>query len=1054
MKKTSKIVSIILICSMCFTLFGGVTVFSDSVLSISSGMPSLGGSGSYTRTIYNSANCYGYETSTDDIVHKWVGKEECTYAYYNFEANESSASDINAHKYLVLNYNFITENIDSIHLETASSKKVSSKITSDNWKSDKWNSVVFVCTIDQTNQDKNVKLTDITYYINGADGVSLGASENPYNVSSATADTIRFRFKFNFTKQPKNTTVYIGQHNIYATDTLPTISMPVFDASVKADYVNGKVYLPKNAKVQDIAVYDECELSVFAQGDYTKKRELGETVEYGDKIVLKAQNKALSYFDVYIDGIDYRILDDNGDSFSDKGVASSLIDEYKGKQKDDDATLLDGGDTASSITLPLENEQAPQDYNYYVYDLMFSPENKDFNIALGDLEIKSGLGINKWNTLRFIYNLSDNNVTIYINGVANEAQIYEALPQNLILSFKGKAAVDKVYSYYSKNLPDEQTVAKVSGATCYKNVIYVDDFKVSSLSAVDGVINVYSDRSISAKLKDDDIITTGNVVVLESKDGVFNYLNAVNKETWATSEADIVVKFVFSSEESALKFSGMVPTETNETIKFVATDEKSNTKIEKEIVCNDDGSINYTLPLTTNEIGKRYNYTLTTDAVSVSGVLGLFTKQTLQNIVDKINDKSTSEQISDYLSDIHLNISVDDADVLKDFSYIGALIYEGKQKNLYTLDTFTKTYTVAQALSYVKNGKITFEKFLIDYNKYFDENYYEIFKELNSDKKEIMENLYKSGLVFSDFGERFNESLWICDYQLSESSDELQSLTIAKFKETNDIPTKYTNSLNEYQKLEIFDLMFPTRKEAVDIAGVLKLFKEKVSGYIIDDGGSSSSGGSSSRGGGSFINDKITVIVPTEETNSSNLPSQNTKSDISGHWAEDTIKSLSEKGIMTGYENGDFKPDNNISRAEFTKLIVVMLSLDESYDFEFSDVKADKWYAGFIGAAYKNNLISGFDSKFNPDSNITREDAVTIIYRVLESIGTEIKEKEVTFDDKDDISQYALEKVGALSNLGIIKGDNNAFRPKSNITRAETAAILYRIISYTSLEQD
>ncbi|MBR1737207.1 MAG: S-layer homology domain-containing protein, partial [Firmicutes bacterium] len=94
--------------------------------------------------------------------------------------------------------------------------------------------------------------------------------------------------------------------------------------------------------------------------------------------------------------------------------------------------------------------------------------------------------------------------------------------------------------------------------------------------------------------------------------------------------------------------------------------------------------------------------------------------------------------------------------------------------------------------------------------------------------------------------------------------------------------------------------------------------------------------------------------------------------------------------------------------------------------------------------AEENNIVYGVSAdKFAPEKNISREDTAAIIYRYM-GISADTNAK--TFADSASISGYAKEAVGTLSSKGIINGyPDNSFKPKNTITRAETASILYNI---------
>lgn len=169
--------------------------------------------------------------------------------------------------------------------------------------------------------------------------------------------------------------------------------------------------------------------------------------------------------------------------------------------------------------------------------------------------------------------------------------------------------------------------------------------------------------------------------------------------------------------------------------------------------------------------------------------------------------------------------------------------------------------------------------------------------------------------------------------------------------------------------------------------------------------------------------------------------------DVSAHWAEENIKSLASKGIINGFEDGSFKPDKAVTRAEFVTMVVKALGLTSTSNAEFADVASGSWYESYIKSAVAANLVSGMpDGSFAPNENIKRQDAILILYRGFENILE--SGKAIEFSDKSAISSYALEAADALSASGIVNGDDNlSFNPHHSTTRAEVAALLERILS-------
>ncbi|MDD6485184.1 MAG: S-layer homology domain-containing protein, partial [Clostridiales bacterium] len=168
-------------------------------------------------------------------------------------------------------------------------------------------------------------------------------------------------------------------------------------------------------------------------------------------------------------------------------------------------------------------------------------------------------------------------------------------------------------------------------------------------------------------------------------------------------------------------------------------------------------------------------------------------------------------------------------------------------------------------------------------------------------------------------------------------------------------------------------------------------------------------------------------------------------------WARTAILTLCRKGIINGYSNTVFAPNDNISRAEFTALLVrAFYGVNERVSHSFTDVEPGVWYEQYIATAVQNGLAQGrADGSFGPDEPITREEMAIFCSRVLESGKCYIEDvKEYSaFDDENEISEYAHDSVVSVVKKDIMGGmDNNRFSPRERSTRAMAAQVIYAML--------
>ena len=111
--------------------------------------------------------------------------------------------------------------------------------------------------------------------------------------------------------------------------------------------------------------------------------------------------------------------------------------------------------------------------------------------------------------------------------------------------------------------------------------------------------------------------------------------------------------------------------------------------------------------------------------------------------------------------------------------------------------------------------------------------------------------------------------------------------------------------------------------------------------------------------------------------------------DIDGHWAKDAILIMSSLGIVKGYDDGSFCPENKITRAEFATMISRFEKVQKlDMNTNFYDVTEDHWAYDTINYARYMGWISGYDDgSFKPNNPITRAEAITIVNRILGRAG-------------------------------------------------------------------
>lgn len=232
-----------------------------------------------------------------------------------------------------------------------------------------------------------------------------------------------------------------------------------------------------------------------------------------------------------------------------------------------------------------------------------------------------------------------------------------------------------------------------------------------------------------------------------------------------------------------------------------------------------------------------------------------------------------------------------------------------------------------------------------------------------------------------------------------------------------------------------------------------------------------------SGGRGEVKKDPITTFIPEEESHSQKVLEDKTPlfADVENdRWSNEAIAYLVANSIVNGYSDGTFLPENKITRAEFVKMIAVAFGLtaeeEESVEnvveeteeeseiveeeFKLADVTKNDWYYPYVKGAVEANAVNGDDAgNFNPNAQITRQEAAAIIYRIT-AIKPVASNKELIVNITDDyaIADWAYTSVQKLLKMGILSGyEDGSFKPAFNISREEASKLIYNMIMATEV---
>ncbi|MBR2743588.1 MAG: S-layer homology domain-containing protein [Clostridia bacterium] len=172
-------------------------------------------------------------------------------------------------------------------------------------------------------------------------------------------------------------------------------------------------------------------------------------------------------------------------------------------------------------------------------------------------------------------------------------------------------------------------------------------------------------------------------------------------------------------------------------------------------------------------------------------------------------------------------------------------------------------------------------------------------------------------------------------------------------------------------------------------------------------------------------------------------------------WYVPYVDFVAEHNYMNGISATEFAPDMNMTRAMFVTVLsrLETETVNPQAETQFVDCEVGSWYNGGVDWAVSKNIVNGTsETTFSPDLAITRQELATMIGRYVSYVEKQYNKKHVdegtviNFGDGAQIADWAKDDVNIAVSRGLIVGDENSnFRPLDNATRAEVAAVVYRL---------
>jgi len=192
----------------------------------------------------------------------------------------------------------------------------------------------------------------------------------------------------------------------------------------------------------------------------------------------------------------------------------------------------------------------------------------------------------------------------------------------------------------------------------------------------------------------------------------------------------------------------------------------------------------------------------------------------------------------------------------------------------------------------------------------------------------------------------------------------------------------------------------------------------------------------------------LTICMMLASFHAVSADARKAPNDIKSSWASGVLQEWWEKEWITGYPDDTFRPNTNISRAEFITIVNRVLGLTAQANISFRDLPSSNWAYSQIAIAFQAGYVKGYgDNTIRPNAAISREEAAFMVNTLLQlNSGQNSVSK---FKDSAGFASWSKAAIGALAAEGILSGyPDGMFRPKNNISRAEAVVLLNNAIQY------
>ena len=470
-------------------------------------------------------------------------------------------------------------------------------------------------------------------------------------------------------------------------------------------------------------------------------------------------------------------------------------------------------------------------------------------------------------------------------------------------------------------------------------------------------------------------------------------------------------------------------------------------------ISDSDGKFSESLKLSNDMLSGKYTIYLASNTSETTVEFMYVNEGQAAAVLPQINSAASATALASVISANATALGIDPAIISTYLNRISVLL-NAWNRTFAAAHEFSTSFNEALACLYINDGFVS--QTLLRYSADLGLDYEQDYNKLSDKEKSKLDALLTStNYSVSPIKESYPKLSILAKVQAADRWSALQTIILGNSVAIGADISSSSRYASVQNKDAVFERMFLS--SCTKFENILENFNSAVEFVLenekktIPNGNGAISLGGGGGGGGIEIalgRDVLDAVAPENIGKAvKDFP------DTQNSWAREQIAELVERKIINGFPDGTFGPDLSITRAEFSKMLVLAFSMALSDGDSFLDVSSDDWFAPYVYSAYKENIVKGYDNLFAPHDNITRQDAAVMIHRYLSNKNiAPIGEK--NFNDSLYISDYAQDAVSALASAKLLNGDNNLFNPHNNTTRAEASTIIYNILKYEELSKN